>query len=117
MVPRAKLPWKVKGVRDFSGTPEKRFLLGFEGERWDETLEALLIPYEHEWVGAAHVIVTPNEKTFSTDGRDWYSVITRHGWEKFDNLLMLAAYIRNYFDGLQENAQMGRTELGDTEGS
>lgn len=92
----------------------KPFFLGFPGERWRAELGGLSVPY-HE--GNPDVCVIAYENPLK-DGSVWYSVTTKEGWDNFDSILMLAAYVRNYFDGIDAKKAMDgvHTEPGTTEG-
>ena len=72
--------------------------LGFEGEEWHHTICALTIPIP----GTERVIlVTPegNKYTLQRDiSHTSFALITNDHWEQFDDLLMVAAFIRNFLD-------------------
>jgi hypothetical protein len=83
------------------------FSLGFPGEKWSPDLGALVIPSPVD-LDTGVMAYKNNLK----DGSHWFSLATKQGWENFDNILMLAAYIQDYFDGLQakqEETLVGRT--------
>ncbi|QIG66882.1 hypothetical protein EVB41_052 [Rhizobium phage RHph_TM3_14A] len=81
----------MQAWRDYSKTPEKRFLLGFEGEAWNTQLEALKVP----------IPGTDRNILVTREGNDFFIVAGVEGsphWTKFDSLLMAAAFVRNYLD-------------------
>lgn len=89
MVPKRRITSEV-----IDHTP---FSLGFPGEIWRKDLACLVVPSPIDPTTGVRVY-----QHVLHDGTFWYSLTTKEGWENFDNILMLAAYIQDYFDGLQK---------------
>lgn len=101
--------------RKTSALVNEPFSLGFPGEIWRNDLGCLIVPAPTDYDNVDGYVRAYKHNT--KNGSEWYSATTLgRGWENFDDLLMLASYIQDYFDGLQEKAVVGAT-AGISEGS
>lgn len=71
------------------------FSLGFEGERWVETIPGLVVPLH---VDGLSIMVVRYSIKKSGDG---FAVVHKNDWHQCDDILMASAVAQDFIDSYQ----------------